>query len=438
MDYEFKAVNKDGQKIGGLRQTADKVSLARELREEGYFLVWAKEKIQSAGGRLGAFKKWYDRLESSLAFLLKRVSLAEKMTFARHLSLMIRAGFSLNKALDTLTRQTKNKYFAGVLKEMSQGVAQGKSFYEVMAQDGSHSAPSSREASEGRSGATRGKRVFSPIFMSMVKVGEASGKLEGTLKMAALQLHREYALKKKIKGAMTYPIVVLVALAGVAAIMVLFVLPQLASTFSELNVTLPLSTRIVFGFVNWVSHWWYAAFGILAAEVYGLYFFTRRTELGRISVNYILLKLPIFSELTKKLNSARLARTLGSLLSSGVPLTEAIKITADSLTNVFYKRALVGTVADVEKGQPLSGLLGAHADLFPPVVTEMMAVGEETGSLTTILAELARFFEAEVSAATKNMSSVVEPIIMIIVGIAVGIFALSIIQPIYSITESIG
>lgn len=418
MELDFKAVNKDGQRIGGVRQSADRVALARELREEGYFLVWAGDKNQLAiGSRIELLKNWLGRADTALAFLFKRVSLAEKMTFARHLSLMIRAGFSLNKALDTLTRQTKNKYFASVLKEMSQGVAQGKSFYEVMAQS---------------------KHVFSPIFMSMVKVGEASGKLEGTLKMAALQLKREYTLKKKIKGAMTYPIIVLIALAGVAAIMVLFVLPQLASTFTELNVELPLSTRIVFGFVNWVGRWWYFAFGLLAAAIYGSYFFTRRTELGRVSVNYIFLKLPIFSELTKKLNSARLARTLGSLLSSGVPLTEAIKITADSLTNVFYKRALVGTVAEVEKGHPLSGLLGAHADLFPPVVTEMMAVGEETGSLTTILGELARFFEAEVSAATKNMSSVVEPIIMIIVGIAVGIFALSIIQPIYSITSSIG
>ncbi len=417
MEFEFKAVNKDGQRIGGLRPAADRVALGRDLREEGYFLVWVKEKNKPAvGGRVELLKNWFGRADTVLAFLLKRVSLAEKMTFARHLSLMIRAGFSLNKALDTLTRQTKNKYFASVLKEMSQGVAQGKSFYDVMAQSG---------------------RIFSPIFRSMVKVGEASGKLEGTLKMAALQLKREYALKKKIKGAMTYPIIVLVALAGVAAIMVLFVLPQLASTFVELNVELPLSTRIVFGFVNWVSRWWYAAFGILAAVVYAMYFFTRRTELGRVSVNYIFLKLPIFSELTKKLNSARLSRTLGSLLSSGVPLTEAIKITADSLTNVFYKRALVSTVAEVEKGQPLSGLLGQHADLFPPVVTEMMAVGEETGSLTSILGELARFFEAEVSSATKNMSSVVEPIIMVVVGIAVGIFALSIIQPIYSITESI-
>lgn len=428
MEFDFKAVNKDGQRIGGVRQSADRVALARELREEGYFLVWAREKNQLAiGSRIELLKNWFGRVDTAVAFLFKRVSLAEKMTFARHLSLMIRAGFSLNKALDTLTRQTKNKYFAGVLKEMSQGVAQGKSFYEVMAQNAPHSAE-----------ATRGRSVFSPIFMSMVKVGEASGKLEGTLKMAALQLHREYTLKKKIKGAMTYPIIVLIALAGVAVIMVLFVLPQLASTFTELNVTLPLSTRIVFGFVNWVGRWWYFAFGLLAAAIYGLYFFTRRTNLGRAGVNYVFLKLPIFSELTKKLNSARLARTLGSLLSSGVPLTEAIKITADSLTNVFYKRALIGTVAEVEKGQPLSGLLGAHADLFPPVVTEMMAVGEETGSLTTILGELARFFEAEVSAATKNMSSVVEPIIMIIVGIAVGIFALSIIQPIYSITESIG
>ena len=149
------------------------------------------------------------------------------------------------------------------------------------------------------------------------------------------------------------------------------------------------------------------------------------------------LRVPIFSALTKKLNSARFSRTLGSLLAGGVSLTEAIKITADSLTNVYYKRAVAATLAEVEKGRTLSSLLVKSPDLFPPVVTEMIAVGEETGSLVLILKELARFFEGEVAVTTKGLSSIVEPVITIVIGIVVGIFALSIIQPIYSITSAL-
>ena len=418
MEFEFRSVNNAGKKNNGVRSAENSVSLARDLRQEGWFLVWSQEKgaASKAASPQSWLGGWGAKVVSSLDFLFKRISLEEKMIFARHLGLMIKAGFSLNKALETLTRQTKNKHFAAVLKNLSDSVASGKTFHQSVLQHAD---------------------VFSPIFISMVKVGEASGKLEETLKLATLHLKREHTLKSKIKGAMTYPIVILCALALVGAIMVIFVLPQLASTFSELNVPLPLTTRIIFGFVNFASRFWYLLIVIIAATFWGLYFFIRKTDKGKNLVNLMFLKTPIFSDLTKKLNSARFSRTLGSLLAGGVSLTEAIKITADTLTNVYYRRAVLATLAEVEKGQTLSGLLTKSPDLFPPVVTEMIAVGEETGSLTLILKELARFFESEVAVATKGLSSIIEPVIMIVIGVVVGVFALSIIQPIYSITNSL-
>ncbi len=418
MEFEFRSVNNAGKKNNGVRSAENSVSLARDLRQEGWFLVWSQEKgaasnAASAQAKLGGLAS---KLVSSLDFLFKRISLEEKMIFARHLGLMIKAGFSLNKALETLTRQTKNKHFAVVLKDINDKVSSGQSFHQSVSQHAD---------------------VFSPIFISMVKVGEASGKLEETLKLATLHLKREHTLKSKIKGAMTYPIVILCALTLVGAIMVIFVLPQLASTFSELNVPLPLTTRIIFGFVNFASRFWYLLIMIIASVFWGLYFFIRKTDKGKNLINLMFLRVPIFSALTKKLNSARFSRTLGSLLAGGVSLTEAIKITADSLTNIYYRRAVLATLTEVEKGQTLSSLLTKSPDLFPPVVTEMIAVGEETGSLTLILKELARFFESEVAVATKGLSSIVEPVIMIVIGVVVGIFALSIIQPIYSITNSL-
>ena len=219
--------------------------------------------------------------------------------------------------------------------------------------------------------------------------------------------------------------------------MMAFVLPQLALTFSELNVSLPVTTQIIFALSNFLSRFWYLVLIILLAVVFLCNFIFRKTEKGRIAVNYFLLKTPIFSDITKKINSARFSRTLCSLISGGVPLAEAVGITSDTLTNYFYKKAVGDTKAEIEKGKKISELLAEHPDLFPPIVTEMMAVGEETGSFTLMLKELAKFFESEVSVATKSMSSLIEPLLMIVIGVVVGIFALSIIQPIYSIGTGI-
>ncbi len=411
MEYEYRAISKDGKKTEGVKTADSQIALARTLRDEGMFLVFAKEKgtTETSSDSASIFIK---DLSVYFSFLFKYVSLQEKVIFARHLSLMIRAGFSLNKALDTLSRQTKNKYFSQTLKDISNKVASGESFSQAI----SHHPD-----------------VFPDLFVSMAKVGEASGKLESTLRLVMMHLRREYMLKRKIRGALVYPIIIVVAMLGVGVVMMTFVLPQLANTFSELNVPLPISTQIIFSIANFMSKYWYLLIFSSILAVYLAYFVFRKTKFGKKAVNLFLLKTPIFSDITKKINSARFSRTLSSLLLGGIPLVEAVRITSDSLTNYFYKKTVSDTVAEIETGKNLSFLLGKHPDLFPPVVTEMVSVGEETGSLADILKELARFFESEVSIATKSMSSVIEPIIMIFMGLAVGIFALSIIQPIYSI-----
>ncbi len=412
MEFNYKAVSKDGRKIEGVRAADSQMTLARDLREEGSFLIWAEDRSRAGRTSAAAEAGWPQKLSASFDFLVKRVSLLEKVIFARHLGLMIKAGFSLNKALETLSRQTPNKYFASVLKDLSSKVTAGVSFHESVMNH---------------------QNVFPPVFISMIKIGEASGKLEETLRLATRHLKREHALRKKIKGALTYPALVLAVMAAVGAVMVVFVLPQLAQTFSELKVPLPLSTRLLFNLSGFLGRFWYWSLLIFWGAAYGFYFVIVKTVSGRKCVNWIFLKLPIFSDLTRKLNSARLARTLNSLLSGGVALPESLKITSDTLDNFFYRRAVAETIPEVEKGQPLSSVLVKYPALFPPMVTEMLAVGEETGSLTIILRELARFFESEVSLASKSLSSIVEPVIMILVGLAVGIFSLSIIQPIYSI-----
>jgi type IV pilus assembly protein PilC len=415
MEYEFRAVTKDGQRKEGAKEAVSQTDLARGLRDEGYFLVWAKEK-NAASLPESETKSLWSKMEASFGELFKYVTLEEKMIFSRHLALMIRAGFSLNKALDTLVKQTKNKYFAFIIKDLAAQVSSGKTFHQAVS---AHA------------------NVFPPMFVNMVKVGEASGKLHDTLVLVTLHLRREYALIRKIRGAMVYPIVILTAMVGVGAVMMAFVLPQLSLTFSELNVPLPVTTQVIFAVSNFLSQFWYLVLIILAVFVFLCNFIFRKTERGRIAVNYFLLKTPLFSDITKKINSARFSRTLSSLISGGVSLAEAVTITSDTLTNHFYKKVVGDAKLEIEKGKKISALLAEHPDLFPPIVTEMMAVGEETGSFTLMLKELAKFFESEVSVATKSMSSVIEPVIMIVIGIVVGVFALSIIQPIYSIGTGI-
>lgn len=411
MEYEYRAVTKDGLKKTGVMNVSGQSELARSLREDGYFLVWAKEKIVGAEGGSKKTGFWVG-LNSSIGTVFKRVGLDEKMIFSRHLALMIKSGFSLNRALEVLAKQTPNKYFAGVIRDLAVEVSSGKTFHQAVSV---HAG------------------IFPPVFLNMVRVGETSGKLVESLRLAARHLKREYSLKRKIRGAMVYPLVIVAAMAGVGAVMMAFVLPQLATTFTELNVPLPLSTQIIFAMSNFMSAYWYTLVFIALALGYAFYFLFRKTELGRQAVNLFFLKTPIFSDITKKINSARFSRTLNSLLAGGVAMSEAISITGGTLTNSFYSRVVLATKDEIEKGKKLSELLAAHPDLFPPMVTEMISVGEETGSLNTMLMELARFFESEVAVATKSMSSIVEPIIMIVIGVAVGIFALSIIQPIYSI-----
>lgn len=411
MEFEYKAVTKEGQRKAGIKNAVGQADLARDLRNEGYFLIWAREK-KAANQTKPDTKNLFGSAKFSFSKIFKHVSLQEKMLFSRHLALMIRAGFSLNKAFETLAKQTKNKYFASVIKDIEYQVSSGKTF---------HNAVSAHTD------------VFPPMFINMVKVGEASGKLQETLILITSHLKREYTLVRKIRGAMVYPIVILLAMIGVGAVMMIFVLPQLSLTFAELDVPLPITTQIIFAMSNFLSRFWYLVLIILAVVAFLCNFLFRKTEKGKIAADFFFLRMPIFSDITKKINSARFSRILYSLISGGVPFTEAVEITSNTLTNYFYKKAVGETRSEIEKGKKISALLTKYPDLFPPIVTEMMAVGEETGSFTLMLNELARFFESEVSVTTKSMSSVIEPIIMILMGVAVGVFALSIIQPIYSI-----
>jgi len=409
MLFYYTAVSQAGERKSGAQEAPDASELAKALRAEGFILTSAKpaespKSVASSLGKiLGAFK------------IFGGVPLVEKMLFARHLSVMVKAGFSLNKALEVLILQSKNKRFVKVITELEEDVRKGTSFGDALA---------------------KYPDVFSDLFVNMVNVGEASGNLEENLKLLAIQMKKDHDLRSKVKSALMYPAVILVAMLAIGGAMMIFVVPKLISVFEELDAELPFATRMVIFTSKFLSTYWWLAILVLVALVIGFRIVLRTKEGQRLFDKAILIS-PIFGNISKKINSARLARTLSSLIESGVSIVRALEISAGTLTNSLFSESLLVASKEVQKGQPLSRCLAAYPNLYLPIVTQMMQVGEETGTLGDITKRLAEFYEEEVANVTKGLSTIIEPILMVIIGAAVGFFAISMIQPMYSMVETI-
>lgn len=346
---------------------------------------------------------------------LRGISLVEKLMFTRNLAVMIGAGLPLTRALTILAGQTQSEKFGNVLlavcSDLSKGVGLGDSFAKF-------------------------PYVFNDLFVNMIRVGEIGGTLEGTLKLLGEQMKKDHDLRSKVKGAMIYPSVVVSAMMLVGVLMMIFVVPTLAETFRDIGIELPFSTRLVIGASDFlVAYWYIALLGLI-----GFIFMVRayfRTPQGKHAMDYILMRTPIFKGITTKLNTAAFARTLSSLIDAGVSIVKSLEITANTLGNHYFKDAIQGSMLLVEKGKTLRETLEPHQDVFPVMVIQMIAVGEETGKLSGVLRQLATFYEEEVDNATKNLSSVLEPVIMVFLGAFIGFFAISMISPMYSLSGSI-
>ncbi len=395
--FSYEAKTLAGEELKGSREAHDKFELARSLRQEGYTLIKATEERS--------------RFSFQLPSIFIRVPIAEKMIFARNLSVMVAAGLSLARGLEVLAAQTANRTFKDALLDLSASIRKGESFAQAL---------------------DKHPRIFPELFRAMVRMGEKTGKLEGALKLISHQLKRDYNLRRRIRGALMYPTIIILAMAGVGILMLIYVVPTLVSTFQELNVPLPLSTQFIIGFSSFfVNHFIIFSFSVLALVI--IIVMLLRSSRGRRIFDALFLKIPVLSELIRKSNSARTARTLGSLVGSGVEILESLRITEGVLQNHYYKEVLRGARKDIEKGGAISKIFIKNQHLYPLLVGEMIAVGEETGKLSEMLFRLAVFYEGEVAASTKDLSTIIEPVLMIIIGVVVGFFAISMIQPLYSV-----
>ena len=404
--YHYKARNAAGADVEGDREANDQYDLARILRSEGFQPLFVVATTSVKRKR---------QLSEYLPAFLHRVSLEEKLNFARNTAVMIGAGVSLAKALDVMSRQSRNQKFKEIMERMAESVKRGRSFSEAIGDN---------------------SKIFPKFFQEMVRAGEKSGKLEDSLKLISLQLKKDYAIRRKAKSAMVYPAIIIVAMAGIGILMLVYVVPTLVSTFQELNVELPASTKLVIFISTSLLESGLIFLGLLAGSIYGFFRF-KKTDWGKRRFDWLITKTPVIRGINQKFNSARTCRTLSSLISSGVDILEALSVTKGVVQNSLYQEVLETARSRIQKGESISkSFLGAE-NLYPPLVGEMMAVGEETGELSQMLLRLASFYENEVAIATKDLSTIIEPVLMILIGIVVGFFAIAMISPMYNLVGAL-
>jgi len=400
--FAFQAKSIDGREQKGVRDAESESQLAHALRQEGFILVHAVPAV--------SVKK---RIHFSLPIL--SVGLKEKIFFCKNLQVMSASGVSLPRAIGILADQSTNANFARTLNSVKDDMVKGETISGALAKH---------------------PNVFSEFLRSMIKVGEETGTLENVLGIAVAQMEKEYSLKSKIKGAMIYPIVILIVMIGVGILLLATVVPQLAATFKELKVPLPITTQIVVNMGEFMRRfWWLVIAGILVVS--GILAQTAKTKPGKKFFGDLILRFPSISNIARNINTAYALRNLSALIGAGVSLPRALEITSGTVGNINYQAALLKIEERVKKGEKFSEAIKTYQNLFPATAVQMIAVGEETGQTSNILLKLAEFYENEVDEATKNMASIVEPMLMIVIGAAVGFFAVSMVQPMYSMMDAI-
>jgi len=350
-------------------------------------------------------------------FLLRfsRIPLKEKLFFIQHLNVMLKAGISLSVALKTLAKQTGNKRFIKILTEIAANVEKGTSFTESLKPH---------------------EKIFGQLFINMIEAGEVSGKLEDVLGQLYIQIKKQHELISKVKGALTYPIVIIIAMCGIGIFMIVVIVPKITAMFKEFNAELPLPTKILIAVSDAiVNHGLLSA--IIAVISIIIIIQILRTKKGKYYFQAIILKLPIIAPIVKKINLARFSRTVGSLLKTDIMIIKTFQITSNVLGNLHYRKALMEMSEEVKKGGAIHEVVKNYPQLFPPVVIQMISVGEETGELDNILEELAEFYENEVNQIMNNLPSLIEPLLILILGCAVGAMAVAIIMPMYTLTTAI-
>lgn len=404
MKIIYTAKSFSGETKGGEMEVKSERDLASQLRSDGFLLTSFKE-----------IEEENDSVKISIVDRFLGVPLKEKVIFARNLSVMISSGLSLPRAVNNIILQTQNVRLKTVLQEVQKDLQGGASFADSLA---------------------KFPAIFNELFVNMIRVGETSGNLEEVLNLLATHLEKEHKLISRIKGAMIYPAVIFLVMIAVGVIMLTYVLPTLIGVFKDMKVTLPMSTRIIIGISDVLKTHSVLVAILLFGSVVFIWLFSK-TKSGKIAISFLTIHTPFIKNIVVKVNCARFARTYSSLLRSGVSVVEALKIISRTLSNYYYKKAVLEAMDQIKKGVSLSKVIESYPKVFPVLVGQMAEVGEETGKTEAVMMKLAEFYEDEIEQITKNLSSVIEPALMVVMGLAVGFFAVAMLQPMYGLMENI-
>ncbi len=397
--FNYIARDIQGTDHKGTIETVDQSRVARILSKKGLIVISIKEIADKRN-------RFYNKI-------LNRVSFSDLVVATRQLATMVESGLVLSEAVDILAEQQSNKNFKIALDEVSRDIKSGLDFASAL---------------------RKHPDIFPPIYPNLVAAGESGGNLDIVLSQLATNLEKDREFRAKITGAMIYPALIIIMMISVMFIMMIFVIPRLTSLYADSTIELPLPTKILIAVSNFfVNFWWLLIIG----GVGGAYIFRQwlHTARGKYTFDSLLLKIPVLNKVVIGTNLTYFTRTFGLLTTAGVPLLDSLNIVADVITNAVYKKAIKETYLGVERGLTFSAQLEA-VGVFPKIVSQMFRVGEETGKVDKVAFKLADYFESEADHMVKNLTTVIEPLILVVLGVAVAFLVLSIILPIYNLTAS--
>lgn len=405
MKYKYTARNPNGQSVGGVIDAPDEQTAAKILHNQKLFVV---NLTKEGGGPLPSLPV------AKTSIFSGRVGLKDKIIFTQQLAMMIRSGLPLVDAFVALQEQTENKYFAGAIGEIIQDVRGGKTLSASI---------------------RKYPNIFSKFYVAIVASGEKSGKLDEVMERLSQELQKDYDLISKIKAAVTYPILIIGALIGIVILMLIFVIPEVKKIFTDMGVELPLVTRIILGASDIMIKYWYIFLIVFIGLIVGMRFYAK-TNTGGLLWDKFKLRIPLVGKLIKKIYMSRFCRTTGTLVASGLPILNIIDTTADIIGNRVYHDALKEISSEVESGMTFSEAIKSQKQ-FPAMIYHLINVGEKSGKLDYTLLSMADFFDREIETTTQNLTSLVEPILIIIVGGGVGLVVAAVIMPMYSLVNVI-
>lgn len=401
--FDYIANNKEGGKVQGVVEAASVDAALETLKEKGFLVLSLTEREEKKG--FGAEITWFSRIKAK-----------EIVVFSRQLAVMVSANLPIVQALRILTKQIENVRLKIIVSEVADAVDGGMRLSAAMA---------------------KYPKVFSNFYVSMVRSGETAGKVDEVLNYLADQLEKDYDLMSKVKGAMTYPAFILFGLIVAGIVMMVFVIPKLTDLLKESGAKLPFTTRLLIGVSSFMSSYWWLLILLTAGAVVALWYW-RKSEAGRKQTDYLLLKVPVFGPLIlQKIFLVRITRSLHTLLSGGVSLTEALKITGEVVGNEVYKDVIARTIKEVEDGNPIASVFST-SPVVPVMVSQMLSVGEQTGRLDVVLSKLSDFYGREVDNSVSNLVTLIEPLILLLMGGAVGLMVAAIMLPLFNLASGMG